>query len=110
GTLARGASALVMVVRPEFDVTLSYTPASLLLPVGRVEGIGFAVLSARAGAGGSIIGGQGAAMRLDGGDQSAGPKLLLIDLGSRASGLSGGSRAAQWMLLDQLVEIGRAHV
>ncbi|MEN1929793.1 amidohydrolase family protein [Luteimonas sp. MJ250] len=110
GTLALGGSAHDMVVRPEFDVTLAYNPDSLLLPVARVEGIGFTLLSAGTGAGGSIIGGQGAAMRLDGGDQSAGPKLLFIDLGSRASGLSGGSRAAQWMLLDQLVDEARGRI
>lgn len=104
GRLALGAGAHEMTVRPEFDVSLAYNPDSLLLPVARVEGIGFTLLAAGSGAGGSIIAGQGAVMRLDGGDQPAGPKLLFIDLGSRAAGLTGGSRAAQWMLLDQLVD------
>ena len=38
-----------MVVRPEFDVTLAYNPESVLLPVTRVEGIGFTLLGANAG-------------------------------------------------------------
>ena len=108
--LALGANAHEMTVRPEFAVTLAYNPDSLLLPVARVEGIGFTLLSAGSGAGGSIIGGQGAVMRLDGGDQPAGPKLLFVDLGSRSAGLSGGSRAAQWMLLDQLVDEARGRI
>ena len=108
--LALGANAHEMTVRPEFDVSLAYNPDSLLLPVARVEGIGFTLLSAGTGAGGSIIGGQGAVMRLDGGDQPAGPKLLFVDLGGRAASLSGGSRAAQWMLLDQLVDEARGRI
>src|SRR5690606_12438071 len=104
GRLSLGEGAHDMRVRPEFDVTLAYNPDSLLLPVARVEGIGFTLLAAGSGPGGSIIAGQGATMRLDGSDQPAGPRLLFVDLGSRASRLSGGSRAAQWMLLDQLVD------
>ena len=104
GRLALGENAHDMRVRPEFDVTLAYNPDSLLVPVARVEGIGFTLLAAGSASGGSIIGGQGAVMRLDGGDEPAGPRLLFIDLGSRAANLTGGSRAAQWMLLDQLVD------
>ena len=110
GTLALGAGAHQMTVRPEFDATLAYNPDSLLVPVARVEGIGFTLLAAGTGAGGSIIGGQGAVMRLDGGDLPAGPKLLFVDLGARASSLSGGSRAAQWMLLDQFVDEARGRL
>ena len=51
GRLALGANAHEMTVRPEFDVTLAYNPDSLLLPVARVEGIGFALLSAGTGSG-----------------------------------------------------------
>src|SRR5690606_24208327 len=101
GRLSLGEGAHDMRVRPEFDVTLAYNPDSLLLPVARVEGIGFTLLAAGSGPGGSIIAGQGAAMRLDGSDQPAGPRLLFVDLGRRASRLSGGSRAAQWRLLEQ---------
>ena len=110
GRLALGGNAHDMHVRPEFDVTLAYNPDSLLLPVARVEGIGFALLPAGSGAGGSIIGGQGATMRLDGGDQPTGPKLLFVDLGGRSAGLTGGSRAAQWMLLDQLIDEARGRI
>jgi hypothetical protein len=50
-------------------------------------------------------------MRLDGGDQPAGPRVLFIDLGGgRAAGLAGGSRAAQWMLLDQLADEVRGRI
>jgi hypothetical protein len=28
-------------LRPEFDVTLAYNPASVLIPVARLDGIGF---------------------------------------------------------------------
>src|SRR3546814_10731782 len=42
--LALGAGDKDMVVRPEFDVTLAYNPDSVLVPVTRVEGIGFTLL------------------------------------------------------------------
>ena len=58
-TLALGANAADMQVRPEFDVTLAYNPESILIPVARVEGIGWTLLSAGTRAGGSFIGGQG---------------------------------------------------
>ena len=54
--------------RPEFDVTLAYNPASILLPVARLGGLTFTALSASGG--GSLIAGQGGVMRLDG-DPSA---------------------------------------
>ena len=99
-----------MDVRPEFDVTLAYNPESVLIPVTRTEGIGWTLLGASSGQGGSIIGGQGAVMRLDGSLDPAGPKLLFVDLGSDAARLSGSSRAAQWMLLDQLVDETRGRI
>lgn len=93
-----------MSVRPEFDVTLAYNPQSLLVPVARVEGIGWTLLGARATRGGSIIGGQGGVVRLDGSADPIGPRALFAAIGGpRAAGLSGQSRAAQWMLLDQWV-------
>ena len=109
-TLALGGNAKEMVVRPEFDVTLAYNPESILLPVARVEGIGFTLLAANSGPGGSIIGGQGAVVRLDGGAEPAGPKVLFVSLGARAANLSGSSRAGQWMLLDQLVDEARGRL
>ncbi|GAB3730388.1 amidohydrolase family protein [Luteimonas pelagia] len=109
-TLALGAANSAMTVRPEFDVTLAYNPASSLVPVARVEGIGWTVLGAGSATGGSIVGGQGAAMRLDGSVDPAGPPLLFVSLGGGASELTGNSRAAQWMLLDQLVDEARGRI
>ena len=95
-------------VRPEFDVTLAYNPASVLIPVARVEGLGFTLLGA--GAGGSFVAGQGGVVRLDGSADPIGPRALFVRLGSGATELSGKSRAAQWMLLDQLVAEARGRV
>ena len=99
-----------MTVRPEFDVTLAYNPESVLLPVARVEGIGFTLLSAGSTAGGSIVGGQGGVVRLDGSIDPIGPRVLFVHLGAGMSALSGNSRAAQWMLLDQLIDEARGRI
>ncbi|WRL52665.1 amidohydrolase family protein [Luteimonas sp. R10] len=108
--LALGMDAKHMVVRPEFDVTLGYNPESVLIPVSTVEGIGFTLLGAGSHAGGSIVGGQGAVMRLDGDPEPAGPKLLFVQIGAGAAELTGNARAAQWMLLDQLVDEARGRI
>lgn len=97
-----------MAVRPEFDVTLAYNPDSIVIPVARVEGIGFTLISA--GSGSSIIGGQGAVMRLDGSLDPAGPKVLYLSLGADGAEQSGSSRAAQWMVLDQLIDEARGRL
>ena len=87
-------------LRPEFDVTPAYNPHSTAIPVTRIEGYTWSLLGAKRS--GSIIGGQGQAVSLDGAYQSfIGDKVLFIDVGADASGQSAGSRAAQWMLLDQ---------
>jgi len=99
-----------MVVRPEFDVTLAYNPESVLVPVARVEGIGFTMLGADAVRGGSIVGGQGGMVRLDGSPDPIGPRVLFFKLGSDGAGLTGNSRAAQWMILDQLVDEARGRM
>ena len=109
-TLALGTETHRMTVRPEFDVTLAYNPASVLIPVSRIEGIGWTLVGAGSSDGGSIIGGQGAVMRLDGSIDPAGPSVLFVDLGSDAAGLSGRSRAAQWMILDQLIDEARGRI
>ena len=88
-------------MRPEFDVTLAYNPESVLVPIARVEGLGFTLLGATTG--GAFMAGQGGVVRLDGGADPIGPRALFVKLGSDVLGLSGNSRAAQWMLLDQLV-------
>ncbi|WP_222565940.1 amidohydrolase family protein [Novilysobacter antarcticus] len=105
-----GLGAAGMPVRPEFDVTLAYNPDSLLLPVARIEGIGWTLVSAGSDSEGSIIGGQGGVFRLDGSADPIGPKVLYVDIGADAAGLSGHSRAAQWMILDQLVDEVRGRI
>ena len=97
-----------MAVRPEFDVTLAFNPDSIVIPVARVEGIGFTLISA--GSSSSIIGGQGAVMRLDGSEEPAGPKVLYLSLGADGAAQSGSSRAAQWMVLDQLIDEARGRL
>ena len=110
-TLALGAGAQPqMVVRPEFDVTLAYNPASVLLPVARIEGIGFTLLHAGSASGGSIVGGQGGVLRLDGGIDPIGQRVLFVSLGAGTADLTGHSRAAQWMLLDQLIDEARGRI
>jgi hypothetical protein len=95
-------------IRPEFDVTLAFNPDSVVIPVARVEGIGFTLVAATAGA--SFVAGQGGVMRLDGSADPIGPHALFVRLGTDATKFSGTSRAAQWMLLDQLVAEARGRV
>lgn len=109
-TLTLGRSTREMTVRPEFDVTLAFNPESSLIPVNRMEGIGWTLLGAGTGEGGSIIAGQGAVVRLDGSPDPAGPKVLFVELGGDASGLTGQSRAAQWMLLEQFFDEARGRI
>jgi imidazolonepropionase-like amidohydrolase len=93
--------------RPEFDITSAYNPHSSLVPVTRIEGYSFTMLTARRS--GSIIAGQGRLVSLEGGyDSFLGRHVLFVDVGADASGVSGGSRAAQWMLLEQaMAEAGQ---
>lgn len=98
--------------RPEFDVTLAYNSRSTLVPVMRIEGLTWTVLAP--GAGDSIIAGQGAAVALDGtleqGSRAVldGSRSLFVKLGSQSEKLTGGSRAAAYMLLDQAIGETRA--
>ncbi|HWM65451.1 MAG TPA: amidohydrolase family protein [Steroidobacteraceae bacterium] len=95
-------------MRPEFDVTAAFNPESMILGVARMGGITFAMISptaepgAKGSPGGTIIAGQGSVTQLDG---ALAPKThaLFVDVGGDASALSGGSRAAQFMLLDQAI-------
>ncbi len=90
-------------MRPEFNIVSAYNPYSSLVPVTRIEGFTFTLLGA--GAKGSLFGGQGRMLVLDGGYQSfIGSSVLFINVGSDASALSGGSRAGQWMLLNQAMQ------
>ena len=87
-------------MRPEFDVVPAYNPHSSLVPVTRIEGFSFTLLGADSE--GSIFGGQGRMVALDGGYESFfGGQVLFVNVGRDASGLTGKSRAGQWMLLNQ---------
>ncbi|HET8818485.1 MAG TPA: amidohydrolase family protein [Xanthomonadaceae bacterium] len=109
-SLGLGLLTHQMTVRPEFDVTLAYNPASVLVPVARIDGIGWTLLGANPTQGGSIIGGQGGVVRLDGSADPIGERVLFVQLGGGAAELTGNSRAAQWMLLDQLVAEARGRI
>jgi imidazolonepropionase-like amidohydrolase len=95
-------------MRPEFDVTAAFNPESVILGVARVGGITFAMISPTAEAGGkgapggTIIAGQGSVTQLDG-TLAPGTHALFVDVGGDASALSGGSRAAEFMLLEQAI-------
>ena len=91
--------------RPEFDLTLAFNPDSMLLPVARAEGIGFSALAPNAG--GSFLAGQGAVIATDGYTAPQASRQLYLSLGGQASSQSGQSRAAQWMLLAQMVDEAR---
>jgi len=93
-------------MRPEFDVSLAFDPASTAIAVGRGGGITFAALSPSTEEGadspehGTIIAGQGSIVALDGGPSTY-SHALFLDFGGDTNGLAGGSRAAQFMLLKQ---------
>lgn len=91
---------------PEFDVTPAFNPHSVAIPVTRIEGYGWTVLSAGRSAG--FVGGLGRAVALDGsyGSYLSDP-LLFIGIGAQTSAFSGQSRAAQYMLLEQIVAEAR---
>jgi imidazolonepropionase-like amidohydrolase len=98
-------------MRPEFDVTPAFNPDSIVLGVNRIGGITFAMLAPSAAAGkgaaGTIIAGQGSMARLDGTVEPT-ARALFVDVGGDASVLSGGSRAAQFMLLQQAIGEARS--
>ncbi len=99
-------------MRPEFDVTMAFNPDSVVLGVNRIGGITFAMLAPSAEAGGkgsssTIIAGQGSIARLDGTLDPA-ARALFVAVGGDANALSGGTRAAQFMLLQQAITEVRA--
>jgi len=51
-----------------------------------------------------------ATVRFDGSLDPFGPKVLFVTLGADGANLTGGSRAAQWMILDQLVDELRGRI
>ncbi|MGA0085359.1 MAG: amidohydrolase family protein, partial [Steroidobacteraceae bacterium] len=87
-------------MRPEFDVTLAFNPEAMSLGVHLKNGLTFSVLAPASARGGSLVAGLGAATALDG-RLPTGPRVMFVDLGGDANDLSGGSRAAQFMLLRQ---------
>jgi len=104
------APAYAMQWRPEFDVTAAYNPRSVLVPVARVEGLTWTVLAPASAEGGMFVAGQGAAVTLDGRYDAVLPssRSLFINLGGNANAMSAGSRAGQWMLLEQAIRETRA--
>jgi hypothetical protein len=96
--------------RPEFDVTAAYNPRSVLVPVTRIEGLTWTVLTPATPEGGAFLAGQGAAVTLDGRYDAVLPasRALFVNLGGNANATSVGSRAGQWMLLDQAIRETRA--
>ncbi len=101
--LSLGAPAWQQQWRPEFDVTEAYNPRSGVIPVARIEGLTWTILAPRSGD--SILSGQGAAIALDGRFDAvlARSRALFVETGSAALTASGGSRAGQFMLLDQAI-------
>src|SRR5580704_5882883 len=68
--------------RPELDVTVAYNPRSIVVPVERIEGVTWTVLTPNAGD--SIIEGQGSAVTLDGRYDAAlpGSRSLFVQMGA----------------------------
>ncbi len=94
--------------RPELDVVQAFNPRSTLIPVARIEGITWTMLAPAGGD--SIIGGQGTAVVLDGRYDAAlrGSGSLFVSMGSAGAQQAGGTRAAEFMLLEQAIREARA--
>lgn len=94
--------------RPELDVTLAYNPRSIVVPITRIEGVTWTVLAPSAAD--SIIGGQGSAVVLDGRYDAAlaGSRSLFVQMGAVGAKVAGGTRAAEYMLLEQAIHEARA--
>jgi hypothetical protein len=94
--------------RPELDVTLAYNPRSFVVPVTRIEGVTWTVLVPNSAD--SIIGGQGSAVVLDGRYDAAlaGSRSLFVQMGAAGARVAGGSRAAEYMLLEQAIRETRS--
>jgi hypothetical protein len=94
--------------RPELDVALAYNPRSFVVPITRIEGVTWTVLIPSATD--SIIGGQGSAVTLDGRYEAVlpGSHSLFVQMGSAGAKAAGGTRAAQYMLLEQAIHEARA--
>ena len=97
-----------MQLRPEFDPTPQFNPRSVTVPIARTSGITWAVLAPAES--GVFLTGQGSAVTLDGRFDAAlsGSRSLFVDLSTDAMGRAGGTRASQFMLLDQAVRETRS--
>src|SRR5580700_8534946 len=93
--------------RPEFEVSQAFNPRSTLVPVARIEGITWSMLAPASGD--AIIGGQGAAVTLDGRFDAVlrGSGSLFVSMGNTGAALAGGTRAAEFMLLEQAIREAR---
>lgn len=89
--------------RPELDVTSAYNPRSFVVPITRIEGVTWTVLAPSAED--SIMEGQGSAVVLDGRYDAAltGSRSLFVQMGSAGARMAGGTRAAEYMLLEQAI-------
>jgi len=94
--------------RPELDVAAAFNPRSSLVPVTRIEGVTWTVLGPSSDD--SIMSGQGAAVTLDGRYDAVlpGSHLLFVQMGSDGAKHSGGTRAAEYLLLEQAIREARA--
>lgn len=87
-------------MHPEIDVRKAYNPLTSVIPVTRVEGFGYTLLAASRSDRG--VAGTGGLVRFDGGFSSfEGSDVIYIDLSGHAADSFGGSRAAQWQLIEQ---------
>jgi len=115
-TLSQNAPVWNEQWRPELDLTLAFNPRSVLVPVARVEGVTWTVLAPGLGdadsgiVADSIIGGQSAAITLDGRFDAVlpGSRVLFAQMGSAGARLSGGTRAGEYMLFEQAIREARA--
>jgi hypothetical protein len=88
--------------RPEFDVLPAFNPRSIVLPVTRIEGLTWTMLAPHSD---MLLAGQGTAVVLDGRYDAALPasRSLFINFEDQGFKSSGGSRAAEYMLLEQAI-------
>ncbi len=87
-------------MHPEFDVRLAYNPHSSVIPITRVEGFGYTLLTATRGD--RSLTGHGGLVRFEGGyTRFEGQPAVFIQTSGSSASKSGGSRVAHWMLLQQ---------
>lgn len=88
-------------IHPEFDIRKAFNPHSTAIPVTRIEGFSYTLLSATPGD--RPLSGHGSLVRLDGDfDSFEGKRVMYADVSGAMGGKLGGSRAAGWMLLDAI--------